>query len=125
MTDNRDVGGDQQYQPGDLDDEVEQEVAKFASLTEEQSREREVIVKAIGQRCNALMRYDGKDPALVASALLWCGISMYVQGAPDLTKDGLLLVCGSTFEEAKAFVEAAKKVEEKKRGEIDGTKQDE
>lgn len=90
-------------------DDLETEAARFAQLTAEQSREREDIVKAIGQRCNALMRYDGKDPALVASALLWCGISMYVQGAPDLTREGLLLVCGSTFDEAKAYVEAAEK----------------
>jgi len=82
---------------------LEEEAEQFATLSREQSLEREDIVKAIGQRCHALMRYDGKDPALVASALLWCGISMYAQGAPDLTRDGMLLVCGTTWDEAKTF----------------------
>lgn len=98
----------------DHEDDLEAEASRFAELTQEQSREREDIVKAIGQRCNALMRYDGKDPALVASALLWCGISMYVQGAPDLTREGLLLVCGSTFDEAQRFVLEREAIEQKK-----------
>lgn len=108
-------------------DDLEQEAAQFASLTPEQASEREDIVKAIGQRCNALMRYDGKDPALVASALLWCGISMYAQGAPDLTREGMLLVCGSTWDEANLFIKTGIErdvPQPSKEGSDDGSKQD-
>jgi hypothetical protein len=106
MTDNRDVGGNQQHDDGEED-------PVFASLTPAQTAEREDIIKALGQRCNALMRYDGKDPALVASALLWCGISMYAEGAPDITRDQLAFVCASTFDEVKAFFVAREAIAQK------------
>lgn len=96
-------------------DPLDEEAERLVALTAEQMTAREDIVKAIGQRCNALMRYDGKDPALVASALLWCALSMYAQGVPDLTKDGVLLLCGATWDEAKAFLEGLKKQSEEEK----------
>lgn len=105
-----DESEDQDPADADLDDEA----AQFVALTPAQTAEREDIIKALGQRCNALMRYDGKDPALVASALLWCGISMYAQGAQGLTREGMLLVCGSTWDEAKRFIGDAQAIAQKK-----------
>ncbi len=107
---------DQDLADADLSDEG----GNFSVLTEEQRTEREDIVKALGQRCNALMRYDGKDPALVASALLWCGISMYAEGAPDITRDDLAFVCASTFDEVKAFLAARQPIQEKEPGDVSG-----
>lgn len=86
-----------------------------ATMTSEQIEARETIVRAIGEKAGALMQLDGAPPDLVASALLWCGVSMYAQGVPGLTREVFLELVGATWDEAKAFLadveaKAARKV---------------
>lgn len=86
----------------------------LAAMTDAQKQDREIVVRLIGQRAHALIRYQGVDPALVASALLWCATSMYAQAADGLTRESFLEACGATWDEAKEFLaEIAKRDEEK------------
>ena len=86
----------------------------LGTMTPEQKTAREDAVKAIGQRAHALIRYDGVDPALVASALLWCATSMYAQAAEGLTREAYLEACGATWDEAKEFLAALARAAERK-----------
>lgn len=86
----------------------------LAAMTAEQKLLREDAVKAIGQRANALIRYDGVDPAIVAAALQWCATSMYAQAAADLTRETYLEACGATWDEAKEFLAALARKEDEK-----------
>lgn len=107
------------YCCGEKHDDLDKESSKIQELSAGQMKERDDIVKAIGQRCHALMRYEGKKPELVASALLWCAVSMYAQGAPDLSREGMQLLTGYTWDECKRFLAEIEAANAKK-GEGDG-----